>query len=109
MLINLYEQMLAGTGPRAGLYLDQLALIAETERNQLILDSAGEGIFGLDTEGRVTFCNRAAADMLGYGADELLGQAATVRSGYSRCRIARVCHCELQDELRSTAELAGRA
>lgn len=38
LIINLYEQLLAGTGPRAGLYLDQLALIAEAEDNQLVLD-----------------------------------------------------------------------
>ena len=38
LIINLYEQMLAGNGPRAGLYLDQLALLAEKEQNQLLLD-----------------------------------------------------------------------
>jgi PAS domain S-box-containing protein len=52
----------------------ELALQEARERNNLILDSAGEGIFGLDAEGRVTFCNRAAADMLGYRPDELLGR-----------------------------------
>ncbi len=40
----------------------------------LILDSAGEGIFGLDSEGRVTFCNKAAEKMLGWKAEELLGR-----------------------------------
>ncbi|MBF0590420.1 MAG: PAS domain S-box protein, partial [Magnetococcales bacterium] len=49
------------------------ALEAEQRRNQLILNSAGEGIFGLDTEGQVSFCNRAAARMLGYETQELLG------------------------------------
>jgi len=49
------------------------ALAKVEERQRLVLDSAGEGIFGLDVHGRVTFCNRAAAFMLGYGADELLG------------------------------------
>jgi len=43
-------------------------------RNQLILESAGEGIFGLDTQGRTTFVNPAAARMLGYAPDELVGQ-----------------------------------
>jgi len=42
-------------------------------QNRLILDSAGEGIFGLDTEGRVTFYNQSAAEMLGYDVKELLG------------------------------------
>jgi len=43
------------------------------QRNQLLLDSAGEGIYGVDREGRCTFANRAAAQMLGYRVDELLG------------------------------------
>ncbi|WP_019613852.1 PAS domain S-box protein [Psychromonas ossibalaenae] len=51
----------------------KLALKEVQERNELILDSAGEGIFGLDTAGRVTFNNCAAADMLGYGIKELIG------------------------------------
>jgi diguanylate cyclase (GGDEF)-like protein/PAS domain S-box-containing protein len=46
-------------------------------RRQLesILSAAGEGIVGLDTEGRATFVNRAAADLLGYDAEELIGRA----------------------------------
>ncbi|MFC0213990.1 ATP-binding protein [Paenibacillus chartarius] len=40
---------------------------------QLILHSAGEGIYGLNTEGQITFCNPAAAEMLGYAMDELIG------------------------------------
>ncbi|BAN36087.1 hypothetical protein SCD_n02279 [Sulfuricella denitrificans skB26] len=42
-------------------------------RNQLILDSAGEGICGVDREGMITFVNPAAASMLGYQGGELLG------------------------------------
>ncbi len=44
------------------------------QRSELILNSAGEGIFGLDTEGRVTFVNNAAALMLGWQKEDLLGQ-----------------------------------
>lgn len=39
----------------------------------LILDSAGEGILGLDNQGRVIFINKAASLMLGWEAEELLG------------------------------------
>ena len=42
--------------------------------NDLILDAAGEGIFGLDLEGKHTFVNPAAARMLGYTVDELMGR-----------------------------------
>ncbi|RME43800.1 MAG: PAS domain-containing protein [Caldilineae bacterium] len=41
---------------------------------ELILNAAGEGIFGLDMEGCVTFANAAAARMLGYHPDELIGR-----------------------------------
>src|SRR5208337_4415033 len=43
-------------------------------QNKLILESAGEGIFGLDLNGRHTFVNPAAAKMLGYATDELIGK-----------------------------------
>lgn len=41
----------------------------------LILDSAGEGIFGLDNQGNVIFVNRAASLMLGWEVEELLGKS----------------------------------
>ena len=41
---------------------------------QLILNSAGEGIYGLDLHGHVTFINPAGATSLGYTVDELLGK-----------------------------------
>jgi PAS domain S-box-containing protein len=44
------------------------------ERTRLILESSAEGIFGTDTEGRVTFVNPAACRMLGFAAEELIGQ-----------------------------------
>ena len=48
--------------------------IAElAHRNALILESAGEGIFGLSTDGKNTFVNPAAANMLGYEPSELIG------------------------------------
>lgn len=40
----------------------------------LLLTSAGEGIFGLDAEGRNTFVNPAASRLLGYSVSEMLGQ-----------------------------------
>ncbi|MHB8881634.1 MAG: PAS domain-containing hybrid sensor histidine kinase/response regulator [Thermodesulfovibrionales bacterium] len=40
----------------------------------LILNSTGEGIYGVDMDGKVTFINPAGARMLGYEAEELLGR-----------------------------------
>jgi len=44
-------------------------------RLDLILNSAGEGIFGLDREGKVMFANPAAASILGYSTERLVGQS----------------------------------
>ena len=42
--------------------------------NQLILRAAGEGIYGVNAEGKTTFVNPAAERMLGWGAEELVGK-----------------------------------
>jgi diguanylate cyclase (GGDEF)-like protein/PAS domain S-box-containing protein len=44
-------------------------------QNRLILDSAGEGIYGLDTEGKTTFVNPAAAAMTGFDPEDLIGKS----------------------------------
>jgi PAS domain S-box-containing protein len=47
----------------------------EFEReNQLLLRAAGDGIFGVNTEGNTTFINPAAERMLGWKAEELVGR-----------------------------------
>ena len=43
--------------------------------NKMILEAAGEGIYGLDCEGNTTFANPSAAAMLGYTVEELIGQS----------------------------------
>ncbi len=48
-------------------------LRAIQRRQELILDSAGEGILGMDTSGRVVFVNRAAREMLGQPEGALNG------------------------------------
>ena len=50
------------------------ALRDAEEQSRLLLESAGEGIFGVDDGGRTVFINPAAVRMLGFTADELLGQ-----------------------------------
>ena len=50
-------------------------LFKDMEReNQLILHAVGEGIYGVDAEGRTTFANPAAERMLGWRIDELMGR-----------------------------------
>lgn len=45
-------------------------------QHQLILDSAGEGVYGLDREGRITFSNAAATEILGWKHVDVQGQKA---------------------------------
>ena len=55
---------------------DEMAgsLEALTRQNRLILDSAGEGIFGMDRDQKLTFVNPAACRMLGQDASDMLGR-----------------------------------
>jgi diguanylate cyclase (GGDEF)-like protein/PAS domain S-box-containing protein len=50
------------------------ALMMEKEKNLLLLNSADEGIYGLDLEGNVTFVNPTACKILGYTEAELLNK-----------------------------------
>ena len=44
-------------------------------RVRLLLDSAGEGVYGVDTRGNCTFCNPSALRLLGFeSADQVLGR-----------------------------------
>ena len=57
---------------------ERKALEAEQERlaesNRLLLESTGDGIYGIDLEGRFTFVNQAAARILGYAPGQMIGQ-----------------------------------
>lgn len=52
----------------------EIALEQLRYQNQLILESAGEGICGLDLDGKITFANPAAARMTGYSVKELVNR-----------------------------------
>ncbi|MCX5849314.1 MAG: PAS domain S-box protein [Deltaproteobacteria bacterium] len=52
--------------------LAEEALARLSLQNKLILDSAAEGILGMDLQGKHTFINSAAARMLGYEVKELI-------------------------------------
>jgi PAS domain S-box-containing protein len=53
---------------------DRDAIAGLMRQQQTILESVGEGIYGVDTDGRVMFINPAALAMLGYEEAEVLGQ-----------------------------------
>lgn len=57
--------------------MDQMAITPEGQRQmrqwQAVLDSSGEGIWGLDREGRCTFVNHMATKIMGFESEELVG------------------------------------
>jgi len=51
---------------------DELHLVRRQQ--ELILEAVGDGIYGMDLDGKLAFVNPAAAKMLGYSSDELKGR-----------------------------------
>ena len=73
-------------------------LFREIEQdNQLILQAAGEGIYGVNANGNTTFVNPAAQRMLGYTADELVGRNmhAILHHTHADGRPYAVCDCPI--------------
>jgi PAS domain S-box-containing protein len=50
------------------------AIVTLAQRNELLLESLGEGVYGVDKEGEITFANKAAEEILGYSAADLIGR-----------------------------------
>jgi diguanylate cyclase (GGDEF)-like protein/PAS domain S-box-containing protein len=58
---------------------------AEESRMRLVLESAGEGILGVDMDGRFTFANPSGLRILGYASDtELIGKPMHATIHHSR-------------------------
>lgn len=68
-----------------------------TAQLSLILDNAGEGIYGLDTEGRTTFANKAAIELLGYKLEEMIGvsQHDLIHHHYADGKIYEKQNCNI--------------
>jgi PAS domain S-box-containing protein len=84
------------------------------ERSQLLLQSAGEGIYGIDMDGNCTFCNAACIRLLGYHSEhQLLGKDMHALIHHTRadgtdypaeeCRIYQAVRrregCQVDDEV----------
>ncbi len=98
-LINATKRLASGdlsvrTGmPRGGdefarlaFSFDEMAEALEglTQRYELILNSAGEGIYGGDRDGVIQFINPTAAHMVGYEVEELVGRNGHALLHHSR-------------------------
>ncbi len=79
------------------------SLSGVSERSfQALLDSAGEGIWGVDLHGDCTFVNRAAQRMLGYSAAELVGRNmhAMVHHHHPDGTVYPAADCQVYDVFR---------
>lgn len=74
ILIYLIILSINSTRKKASILADEMALaFGESEgRLRLLLESTGEGIYGVDMTGECTFCNPACLKMLGYTEQEAL-------------------------------------
>jgi len=85
---------------------------AQEQQTRRILDAAAEGIFGVDTEDRITFVNPSACRLLGYTMEELIGRPTHSLIHHHRpdgspypaeeCPMLAVCRhgeaCRVEDE-----------
>ena len=76
-LLNMFTAIGIQIGHFIGHYRMEESLQATEERERLILNSIEEAMFGIDQQGRFTFCNAACLRILGYtDATKLMGQQA---------------------------------
>lgn len=86
---------------------EEIALMSQ--RTRLLLNSAGEGIYGVDTSGRITFINPTALKLLGLEEHEALGRNAHVLFHFQRpdgkaypeedCPLSKVLNDGIQREV----------
>jgi PAS domain S-box-containing protein len=72
---ELLKMMTQWIGSEIERYLAAEVLQRLQHQNELILNSAGDGICGVNSEGKITFINPAAAIMLGYQIEELINRS----------------------------------
>ncbi|MPY76388.1 MAG: PAS domain S-box protein [Alphaproteobacteria bacterium] len=82
------------------------ALADLSQRHELILNAAGDGIFGVDDHGRIVFANPACARMLGREAAEMIGKDADALAAAAGAGGASPIAATLQDgETRHAAQI----
>jgi diguanylate cyclase (GGDEF)-like protein/PAS domain S-box-containing protein len=76
-LLPAIERELREAGERAARRLAERALADSEARYRTIVDTANDAIVAVDAEGRITYLNQRAPEMLGCDASDLLGQPFT--------------------------------
>jgi len=82
--------------------MPELPDISAADRLALLLESTGEGIFGIDLAGHCTFVNRAAAQALGRRTEQVLGQNmhALIHHSHADGRHYPECDCPIFNAFR---------
>ncbi len=64
---------------------------------EMLLESTGDGIYGIDLNGRCIFINGAGARMLGFEADEVLGRNMhyLIHHSHANCSLMPVHDCRI--------------
>jgi PAS domain S-box-containing protein len=72
------------------------------DRLSLLLESTGEGIFGIDMDGRCVFVNRSAAQQLGWPAERIIGRNmhALIHHSHADGRHYPECDCPIFNAFR---------
>ena len=73
---NILERLASQIGPA----VENCQVFQEMKRLALVLESIGDAVHFLDTQGNIQYMNKAAQQMFGYGLDQVLGSPATVLS-----------------------------
>jgi PAS domain S-box-containing protein len=66
---------------RVVVFIPLTTVVEEYERLELfeeLVDNAEDGLYVLDADGRIEYCNRSYAEMVGYEPEELMGEHASV-------------------------------
>lgn len=72
----------------------ETALEQLRHQNELILDSAGDGICGLNRQGKITFINSAVTRMTGYELRELIDQPLHLSLHHTKTNQSPTAACE---------------
>jgi two-component system sensor histidine kinase/response regulator len=80
---QLEEQSVEMAAQQAELLQTEALTRQAEERSRLILNSVSEGLFGIDTDGKISFVNPATCALLGYTEEELIGKLMHAQVHYA--------------------------
>jgi PAS domain S-box-containing protein len=80
----LASALIQGLAQKSQLETSGYELQFAEERTRQIMETLSDGLYGVDDEGRITFINPAACEILGYEQEQLLGKHAHATFHYAK-------------------------